>query len=66
MEKKIAEIRKEFEAASFSEIPALIEAYWEDERSGVRNLIGKYEKKLGAPSLCRERPVFSRIFRSDF
>ena len=46
MEKKIAEIRKEFEAASFSEIPALIEAYWEDERSGVRNLIGKYEKKL--------------------
>ena len=28
MEKKIAEIRKEFEAASFSEIPALIEAYW--------------------------------------
>ena len=47
MEKKIAEIRKEFEAASFSEIPALIEAYWEDERSGVRNLIGKYEKKTG-------------------
>ena len=55
MEKKIAEIRKEFEAASFSEIPALIEAYWEDERSGVRNLIGKYEKKLDALDKERER-----------
>ena len=66
MEKKIAEIRKEFEAASFSEIPALIEAYWEDERSGVRNLIGKYEKKLDALDKERERLEAMRQYEHEY
>ena len=66
MEKKIAEIRKEFEAASFSEIPALIEAYREDERSGVRNLIGKYEKKLDALDKERERLEAMRQYEHEY
>ena len=46
MEKKIAEIRQELETADLSAIPALLEAYRVDGRSGVQSLIGKYEKKL--------------------
>lgn len=55
MEKKIAEIRQELETADLSAIPALLEAYRMDGRSGVQSLIGKYEKKLAALEKERAR-----------
>ena len=55
MEKKIAEIRQELETADLSAIPALLEAYRVDGRSGVQSLIGKYEKKLAALEKERAR-----------
>ena len=55
MEKKIAESRQELETADLSAIPALLEAYRVDGRSGVQSLIGKYEKKLAALEKERAR-----------
>lgn len=46
--KKIQEIKEEFEAASLEGYDALFERYKEDERSGVRKLMEKYEKKKAA------------------
>lgn len=43
---KIAEIKKEFELADYSEYQTLFDKYSKDERSGVISLINSYEKKL--------------------
>lgn len=45
MNKSIAEIKKEFEQSKAEERYILYEQYAEDERSGVRSLIAKYQKQ---------------------
>lgn len=45
MSKSIQEIKKEFEQADLMDLPLLYEAYAEDTRSGVKNLISKYKKQ---------------------
>lgn len=45
MEKKISEIKAEFEAADKKDLPFLYKTYETDERAGVRNLILKYKKQ---------------------
>ena len=66
MEKKIMEIRREFETVSLSEIPAMIEAYRKDERSGVRSLIEKYGKKLEVLDRERERLEVMRQYEHEY
>lgn len=45
MEKKISEIKAEFENAAKETLCELYEKYGSDERSGVKNLIAKYKKQ---------------------
>lgn len=45
MEKKISEIKAEFENATKETLCELYEKYGSDERSGVKNLIAKYKKQ---------------------
>ncbi len=45
MDEKISEIKKALQAASIDELPAFIEAYGSDTRSGVAALVRKAEKK---------------------
>lgn len=46
MEQKISEIKNIFQAAAFEELPAFIEAYGSDGRSGVAALVKKAKKCL--------------------
>lgn len=46
MEKKINEIKEIMQAASLSELPAFIDTYSADNRSGVTALVKKAEKKI--------------------
>ncbi len=48
MREKIAEIRKEMQAASIEELPDFIRKYQTDERAGVRALILQAERKKDA------------------
>lgn len=45
-EKKISEIKAEFEQADFKQYETLIQCYAADERSGVKKIIESFEKKL--------------------
>ena len=46
MEQKISEIKNIFQAADFKELPAFINRYEKDERSGVAALVKKAQKQL--------------------
>lgn len=46
MEQKIGEIKNIFQAAGLSELPAFIEKYETDERSGVAALVNKARKRM--------------------
>ncbi|MGN0307144.1 MAG: ribonuclease HII [Lachnospiraceae bacterium] len=46
MEERIAEIKKKFLAADWSQLKELIKAYCRDERAGVKAEVDKAEKKL--------------------
>ena len=48
MEKKISEIKEEFDRADATELVRLMESYSQDPRSGVIGLLAKYRKKLDA------------------
>ncbi len=54
-EKKIGQIKEEFQAASLSMLPELIEQYRSDERSGVVALIEKAGKQLDKLHAEQER-----------
>lgn len=54
-EKKIGQIKEEFQAAQLSMLPELIEQYSADQRSGVVSLIKKAEKQLEQLRLEKER-----------
>lgn len=45
VEKKIADIKKEFTNTSMENWELLFQAYAEDERSGVKKLVASYQKK---------------------
>jgi len=55
IEKKIAEIKKEFQEAGNEELPALFTAYANDMRAGVAGLICQYQKRLKALEKEKER-----------
>ena len=46
MSKKIADIKNEFESTSMERWAELFTEYAEDERAGVKKIIGSYEKKI--------------------
>ena len=48
MEKKIEEIKNELKAAYASELPAFVEQYGTDKRSGVQALVAKARKMIDA------------------
>jgi ribonuclease HII len=48
MEKKISEIKNEFESAEIEQYDELIKLYSSDERSGVISIVSKYRKKQEA------------------
>lgn len=45
MEKKISDIKKEFEVTNIENLSDIIEKYKEDERAGVKKIVETYEKK---------------------
>lgn len=63
MSKSVLLIRQEFEKSSADQWENLIKLYSGDERSGVQNLINKYEKKTEA--LARERARLSEMNRYE-
>lgn len=48
MEKKIAIIKEEFQAADVKMLPFFIEEYEKDERNGVQNLVERARKRISA------------------
>lgn len=66
MEKKIGEIRNEFQAANVSMLPELIATYASDERSGVTALIKKAQKQLDMLQAERERTYASQEFERQY
>lgn len=53
--KKIAEIKLEFMQAAMSDIPALLEKYSTDDRSGVITICNQYKKRMEAEQKELER-----------
>lgn len=66
MEKKIGEIRNEFQAANVSMLPELIATYASDERSGVTALIKKAQKQLDMLQAERERTYALQEFERQY
>lgn len=66
MEQKIADIRAVFEKSNPEDIKNLMERYKEDTRSGVRNLILKYEKQIENLEKERERSETMRKFERSY
>ena len=63
MSKSIAQIKMEFENAQEAEWASLYEKYGADERSGVQNIILKYQKK--EQSLQKERQRLAEMRRYE-
>ena len=55
MSKSINEIKAEFAQAGDTDLPELYREYGQDTRTGVRNLIAKYQKREGQLRAERER-----------
>lgn len=66
MGKSIAEIKKEFEGLTETELPAKIAEYADDMRSGVQALILKCEKKQEKLRNERERLAKMRIYEQEY
>ncbi|MBM6802099.1 ribonuclease HII [Mediterraneibacter glycyrrhizinilyticus] len=66
MSKSIAEIKAEFENAQEAEWAFLCEKYGTDERSGVRNIILKYQKKEQSLQKERERLAQMRKYEEQY
>lgn len=66
MEKKISEIKKEFEQADNAGIAELCTFYSADPRTGVVGLVAKYQKKLDALQKERERLFQMRAFERQY
>ena len=66
MSKSIAQIKAEFENAQEAEWASLCEKYGTDERSGVRNIILKYQKKEQSLQKERERLAQMRKYEEQY
>lgn len=66
MQKKISEIKKEFESAGYEALPELFAAYADDSRAGVSGLIKQYQKKLEKLEKERERLESMRVFEHEY
>lgn len=66
MSKSISEIKKEFEQAAPGERAVLYEKYAEDSRTGIRNLIGKYQKQEEKLRIERERLEQMRVYERQY
>ena len=66
MSKSIAQIKAEFENAQETEWSSLCEKYGTDERSGVRNIILKYQKKEQSLQKERERLAQMRKYEEQY
>lgn len=66
MSKSIVQIKAEFENAQEAEWASLCEKYGTDERSGVRNIILKYQKKEQSLQKERERLAQMRKYEEQY
>lgn len=66
IQKKITEIKKEFEEAGNDELPVLFVAYAGDGRAGVAGLIGRYQKKLKALQEEKERLYHMQAYERKY
>ena len=66
MSKSIAQIKAEFENAQEAEWASLYEKYGADERSGVRNIILKYQKKEQSLQKERQRLAGMRRYEEQY
>lgn len=66
MEKKISDIKKEFELTKIENISDIIVLYKDDNRTGVRKLIESYEKKAVAFHNELERLQQMRTFENQY
>lgn len=62
----IGEIKEQFQAAAVEELPELIKRYEQDERGGVRKLIGSAEKKLAALEKEKQRIEKLRVYEEKY
>lgn len=62
----IGEIKEQFQAAAEEELPELIKRYEQDERGGVRKLIGSAEKKLAALEKEKQRIEKLRVYEEKY
>lgn len=66
MSKSIVQIKTEFEHASVEERKKLYEVYAQDDRQGVRDLIGRYRKKEEALQAERKRLDGMKIYEKKY
>lgn len=66
MEKKIAEIKKEFEESKETDWLSLIACYETDERAGVASLVKKYRKKIDDAKKEEERLENMLTFEREY
>lgn len=64
--KSIAEIKREFAAADYGDLPALFQTYEEDGRSGVAALITQYQKKIDKLEKERARLEQMRTYEREY
>jgi len=64
--KKIAQIKLEFMQATSSEIPALLEKYYEDNRSGALTVCNQYKNKLEAQQKELDRLAVMKQFETKY
>ena len=62
----ISEIKGKFQRAGYEEIESLINAYIDDDRKGVRNIINSAKKKLEADCKERQRIKTMRIYEEKY
>lgn len=66
MEQKINEIKNILQAASINELPALIESYSKDARTGVQTLIQKAQKQIADYHKELERTEKMKEFEKEY
>jgi ribonuclease HII len=64
--KKIALIKLEFMQSALLDLPALIEGYREDERSGVQAICNQYKNKLDAQQKEIERMTIMKQYETKY
>jgi ribonuclease HII len=64
--KKIALIKLEFMQSTLSDLPALIEGYRDDERSGVQAICNQYKNKLEAQQKEIERMTIMKQYETKY